>query len=157
VRPVLYICGPYSGPDTKVVTNHIMTARTHAIEAWRKGWTVFCPHLNTAHFERCIPEIEHSVWVGADLDIISRLDPDAILLLPGWSGSQGSLREHRLASELGIKILGPYKCPEDVPAAPKLCPAYRRVHYETDSRDICGSADRRCPPGKICPVRRRCR
>jgi len=157
MRPILYICGPYSGPDCKAVTNNIMAARAHAIEAWRRGWTVFCPHLNTAHFERCIPEIEHTAWVNADLDIISRLDPDAILLLPGWYNSQGALREHSLAQEMDIKILGPVERPEDVPPAPKLCPAYRQVHYETDSRDTCGSLDCRCPPNKMCPIRRRCR
>ena len=158
MRPLLYICGPYTGHDSEETNDNISVAREYAIAAWRKGWAVFCPHLNTAHFEQYLPEIAHSERVDADLDIISRLEPDAMLLLPGWSsGSAGSAREFTLAQELDIETLGPYPTPNDVPVAPKLCPAYRRVHYETDSRDTCGSADRRCPAGVTCPIRKRCK
>ncbi len=62
MRPILYVCGPYKGTDSTETTKNVMTARSYAIEAWRRGWTVFCPHLNSAHFERCIPEIRHAYW-----------------------------------------------------------------------------------------------
>ena len=55
---------------------------------------------------------------------------------------------------------------EDPPATPEaippatgrgVCEHYRQVHYETDSRDTCGSGRARCPAGKTCPIRGRCR
>ncbi len=158
MRPILYVCGPYTGKDNQETTDNIMRAREYAVVAWERGWAVFCPHLNTANFERYIPSIEHSEWVDADLEILARLDPDAMLLIPGWSsGSLGSAREFNRARELGIETIGPYQTPAEVPEAPKLCPSYRRVHYEIDDRDTCGSTERRCPPGVTCPIRRRCR
>jgi hypothetical protein len=158
MRPILYVCGPYTGTDSTETTKNVMTARSYAIEAWRRGWTVFCPHLNSAHFERCIPEIRHDGWINAYLDILRRLDPDAVLLIEGWSGSPGAVFEYTTArDELRTEILGPFHSPDEMPRAPKLCPVYRQVHYETDSRDTCGSSDRRCPAGVSCPIRRRCR
>ena len=158
MRPLLYICGPYTGMDSEETNNNISVAREYAIAAWRNGWAVFTPHLNTAHFEQYIPQIAHSEWVDADLDIISRLDPDAMLLLPGWStGSVGSAREFTLAQEMDIETLGPYKTVGEVPAAPEQCPAYQQIRCETGKRDTCGSTERRCPPGVTCPIRRRCR
>ncbi|MFA5674831.1 MAG: hypothetical protein WC912_10505, partial [Thermovirgaceae bacterium] len=93
-------------------------------------------------------------WVDADLEILIRLDPDAMLLLPGWSSrSVGSAREFTLAQELGIETLGPYPTPDEVPAAPEQCPAYQQL----ENRDTCASIERRCPPGVTCPIRRRCK
>ena len=92
MRPLLYICGPYTGMDSEETNNNISVAREYAIAAWRKGWAVFTPHLNTAHFEQYIHEIAHSEWVDADLDISSGRDPDAMLLRPGCQPGAWGLR-----------------------------------------------------------------
>ena len=83
---VLYLAGPYRGD----IDANITAARKVAIELWERGYTVICPHLNTAHFEvDCnLPESE---YIRRDLEILSRCD--AIVMLPGWEKSEGACAE----------------------------------------------------------------
>jgi len=160
-RPILYISGPYSPGNGRTIAENIAIARAHAEAAWRQGWAAFCPHLNTAGFEITCPEIPHSAWLAGDLAILDRLDPatDAMLLLPDWIESPGAVREYHRAVARGIEVIYPVTSPDAIPPATGrgVCEHYQQVHYETDSRDTCGSGRARCPQGKTCPIRRRCR
>ena len=160
-RPILYISGPYTPANGRTTEQHIAVARTHAEAAWRQGWAAFCPHLNTSGFEVTCPEIPHSAWLAGDLAILDRLDPatDAMLLLPDWIESPGAVREYHRAVARGIEVIYPVTSPDAIPPATGrgVCEHYRQVHYETDSRDTCGSGRARCPQGKTCPIRGRCR
>lgn len=160
-RPILYISGPYSPGNGRTVAQNIAVARAHAVAAARKGWMPFTPHLNTAHFEEDCPEISNDDWIEGDLAIL-RLLPRAhaaVLMLPGWEQSAGARLERDWAIHLNLEVFDPPVYPGCIPPAGErgLCPHYRLVHYETDSRDTCGSGRARCPQGKTCPIRRRCR
>ncbi len=102
MRPILYTAGPYSSPDgDHGIRNNIRTASAIALEGWRAGWAVFCPHKNTRdfHLETDIP---WETWIDGDLSILRRCD--ALLLLPGWWASPGALIEKRCATENGIPV-----------------------------------------------------
>ena len=159
-RPILYLSGPYSPGNGRTIAENIAIARSYAVAAARKGWMPFTPHLNTAHFEVDCPNISHEEWLAGDLAILDRLDPatDAMLPLPDWIESPGAVREYHRAVARGIEVIYPVTSPDAIPPATGrgVCEHYRQVHYETDSRDTCGSGRARCPPGKTCPIRRRC-
>lgn len=161
MRPILYLSGPYTPANGRTVADNIVVARRYAAAAARKGWMPLTPHLNTAHFEEDCPEIPHSAWLAGDLAILDRLDPatDAMLLLPDWIESPGAVREYHRAVARGIEVIYPVTSPDAIPPATGrgVCEHYRQVHYETDSRDTCGSGRARCPQGKTCPIRGRCR
>ena len=160
-RPILYISGPYSPGYGRSTEDNIETARTYAVRAWEMGWAAITPHLNTAGFEHLCTGVEHDDWLAGDLAILDRLDPatDAMLLLPGWLESAGAMREYHRAVARGIDVIYPVTSPDAIPPATGrgVCEHYRQVHYETDSRDTCGSGRARCPQGKTCPIRGRCR
>ena len=160
-RPLLYLSGPYSAGNGRTVAENIAVARAHAVAAARKGWFPFTPHLNTAGFEVDCPGVSHEEWLAGDLAILDRLDPatDAMLMLPDWIESPGAVREYHRAVARGIEVIYPVTSPDAIPPATGrgVCEHYRQVHYETDSRDTCGSGRARCPPEKSCPIRRRCR
>ena len=161
MRPILYLSGPYSPGNGRTVAENIAVARAHAVAAARKGWMPFTPHLNTAHFEEDCPEISNDDWIEGDVAIL-RLLPRAraaVLMLPGWEQSAGARLERDWAIHLNLEVFDPPATPWDIPPAGErgLCPHYRLVHYESDSRDTCGCPRARCPQGKTCPIRRRCR
>lgn len=159
--PILYISGPYSAGHGRTSEENIDIARAYAATAWERGWAAFCPHLNTAGFERLCEGMSWEDWIAGDLAILDLLDPgvDAVLMLPGWEKSRGATVERQRAVVRGLEIFDPPVHPGCVPPAGGrgLCPHYRQVHYESDSRDTCGSPGMQCPDGKTCPIRRRCR
>ena len=119
MRPLLYICGPYTGMDSEETNNNIAVAREYAIAAARKGWMPFTPHLNTAGFEIDCPEISHQEWLDGDIAIL-RLLPRAraaLLLLPGWEQSKGARLERDWAIHLNLEVFGPPASPEAIPPA----------------------------------------
>jgi hypothetical protein len=97
---VIYTAGPYRGPGWNDVWNNIISARAAARTLWLKGWAVICPHSNSIFMDG--PEIPAMTFLNGDLEIIRRVD--AVVMLPGWEWSEGSLGELELAKELGIPI-----------------------------------------------------
>ena len=160
-RPILYISGPYSAGGGRTIADNIAVARTYAVAAAKRGWMPFTPHLNSAGFEVDCPDVGHADWLAGDLALLDLLDPaiDAVLMIPGWTESIGARQEFARANEREMEIFISVISPECIPPAGErgLCPHYRRVHYESDSRDTCGSRGMRCPAGKTCPIRGRCR
>jgi len=105
---VLYISGPFSHPDLiHQVEVNILSASVVALEGWRKGWSVFCPHKNTAGFQHA-HDIDWGTWVRGDLEVLLRMDPgkgDAICMLPGWRQSDGARWEKQLAEKCGLRVI----------------------------------------------------
>ena len=119
MRPLLYICGPYTGRDSQETNDNISRAREYAIAAVRNGWFPFTPHLNTAGFEIDCPEISHQEWLDGDIAIL-RLLPRAraaVLLLPGWEQSKGARLERDWAIHLNLEVFDPPTTPEAIPPA----------------------------------------
>jgi len=96
---VVYVAGPFRGPDSWAIENNIRRAETLALEVWRSGAAAVCPHTNTRFYQGAAPD---KVWLEGDLAILSRCD--AILMTPDWERSSGARAERDYAVELGIKV-----------------------------------------------------
>ena len=104
--PILYVSGPFSSTDNlHGVEQNILTASKYALEAWKKGFAVICPHKNTQGYQHT--DLPYHVWMDGDLAFIDRMTPekgDALLMLPGWEQSQGATLEHNFAIQKGLKV-----------------------------------------------------
>lgn len=103
---VVYIAGPYMGAthDGKSffqINTNIMFAREWAKKVFQLGVFAFCPHLNSYHMELDV-DADADFWRKADLEILSRCD--AILLIPGWENSRGSVLERTFAIDNSIPV-----------------------------------------------------
>lgn len=85
---VVYIAGPYRSKDEWGVTLNIRAAEDLALRVWRMGAVALCPHKNTAYFGGAA---EDEIWLDGDLELITRCD--AVVLVPGWEKSIGTINE----------------------------------------------------------------
>lgn len=53
---VVYIAGAYRGKNIHEITKNINAAREAAIKYWKKGYTVICPHSNSALMDGSVPD-----------------------------------------------------------------------------------------------------
>lgn len=97
---VVYISGAYRAPTLQGILDNIRLAEKVAIEYWKKGYAVICPHKNTALFDG---ECADDIWLDGDLEIISRCD--IVVMLPFWEYSKGAVVEHGHAVNLGKEIV----------------------------------------------------
>lgn len=72
-----------------------------ALEYWRKGYAVICPHKNTALFDGAEGTTDDT-WLEGDLEILGRCD--VVVALPGWKGSMGARAEVVEARRQGIPV-----------------------------------------------------
>ena len=78
-----------------------MNARTVAQKIWATGHAAICPHLNTLMMDDpCIPD---STFYEGDEEMIRRCC-DAMVMLPGWEYSKGSIAERKLALCMGMPV-----------------------------------------------------
>jgi len=117
---VLFVAGPHgalpSGYDElHGVEQNVLNASRVALECWKKGWVVVCPHLNTRYFYR-VPGLHDELEKGA-IELVRRCD--AILMMDGWQNSPGAMKEHAEASLRGKRVFFYNRhgipSPEDVP------------------------------------------
>lgn len=94
---VVYLSGKYRG---QTVIN-VVKARQYAVELWKAGFTVICPHLNTAHFERFC-DLQDNDFIEGDIVLLQRCD--AIFMIPGWEESIGAKMEYEVAKSQFLPI-----------------------------------------------------
>lgn len=97
----VYVAGPYTAPRTWQVVQNIRAAEAVALELWRLGFAVFCPHMNAALLTGA-PGIPNNIWLKGDLAWLEV--SEALVVLPGFSGSPGTRAEIVRARELNIPI-----------------------------------------------------
>lgn len=97
---IAYIAGPYRANTEWGVEQNIAKAEAVALKYWKLGYAVICPHKNTAHFGGAMPD---ETWLEGDIEIMKRCD--VVVMSQGWEDSVGSVVEHRIAINLGIKII----------------------------------------------------
>lgn len=97
---LVYVAGPFRGPDAWAIESNIRRAETLALEAWRLGAAVICPHANTRFFQGAAPD---EVWLAGDLEMLRRCD--AVLFTPDWKRSMGANAEWAEARLRGIPCL----------------------------------------------------
>jgi len=96
---IVYIAGPFRGHTPWDIEQNIRRAEELALECWRHGYAVVCPHTNTRFFHRAAPD---SSFLEGDLSIMKRCD--AVLMVEGWERSAGAREEERVARERNIPV-----------------------------------------------------
>jgi len=96
---VVYVAGPFRGPNSWAMEQNIRKAEALALEVWKLGAACICPHTNTRFFQGAA---EDTVWLDGDLEILKRCD--AVLLTDTWHLSQGATAERVYALAHGIPV-----------------------------------------------------
>lgn len=96
---VVYVAGPFRGPNSWVIENNIRRAESLALDVWRAGAAALCPHANTRFFQGAAPD---EVWLDGDLEMLRRCD--AILMTKDWQRSSGATKEHEVAVAVSIPV-----------------------------------------------------
>lgn len=94
-----YTAGPYRAQNPRGIVENIRKAEAVALELWRLGFAVVCPHKNTSLFDGAAPD---EVWLRGDLVIVERCD--LVVMIPGWEKSSGSRAERERALDLNIPV-----------------------------------------------------
>lgn len=109
-RLLVYIAGPYQGETREEQEANIAQARAAMVGVYRCGHSPFCPHTMTAWLDRDAPDIARETFLATDMDWLRRCH--ALLVLPGWQDSAGSVAEVAEAARLGLPV---YSRVEDLP------------------------------------------
>ena len=96
---IAYIAGPYRGRSHNDIAQNIWAAREVAVHLWSLGYAVICPHLNSAFMSGAASE---DIFLEGGLEMLRR--SDLIVLVDGWSASEGTAREIEEARSRGIPI-----------------------------------------------------
>lgn len=98
-KKLIYISGKYSAPEKEDVEQNIQLAAMYAKKYLKLGYSVHCPHMNTAHFNDIM---EYYNFLRMDLEILNRCD--IIVMIPGWKESKGARIEfiHAILTEKEI-------------------------------------------------------
>lgn len=96
---VIYVVGAYRAPTIRGVVENIRSAESVALSLWQRGFAVVCPHLNSALLDGAVPD---GTFLAGDLEILSRCD--AVVTVPGWEASVGSVAEVQEAKSLGLAV-----------------------------------------------------
>lgn len=99
-KAVVYVAGPFRGPNSWEIEENIRRAEQLALEVWRLGAACVCPHTNTRFYQGAAPD---DVWLDGDLAILGRCD--AILMTPDWLRSSGARAEKDYAEARGLPVL----------------------------------------------------
>lgn len=97
---VVFVCGPFRAQSAWDIEQNIRRAEELALELWRAGYAVVCPHTNTRFFQGAADD---DIWLQGDLEILKRCD--AIALVDGWEQSEGARGEFQVARDLGLDVI----------------------------------------------------
>lgn len=106
---VVYIAGAYIGANDYETDLNIKAAQNtmKLIIQHCPDWAVFCPHMNSAQFDRLTQDVPAAYWYKADLVILEKCD--LLIFLPGWQWSHGTKEEIKFAREHSIEICDIYQ------------------------------------------------
>lgn len=96
---LIAIAGPYRAKTEWETVEHIRRAEALALELWRMGVAVICPHKNTAFFGGAAPD---DAWLEGAREMVLR--SDALCCVDGWERSEGAREEVRVARDHGIPV-----------------------------------------------------
>ena len=96
---LLFVAGPYRSSSEWETLQNIRQAESLALQLWKMGFSVICPHKNTEWFGGAAPD---EVWLEGALEMVRRCD--AVVCTPGWEQSEGARGETAVAKSLGIPV-----------------------------------------------------
>jgi len=94
--PLIYVAGPYRGKTAADVECNIVLARTMGMRIAKLGAYPVIPHSNTSHFDGLAPD---EVFLEGTMRLMESCD--AVVVLPGWKDSTGTMDEMARAKDLG--------------------------------------------------------
>ncbi len=101
-----YIAGPYTGRCKEEVDRNIDNAAKAAAYYYKRGYAVYCPHLQTSCIDRNYNEdktLEYDDWMQNDIHWLEKCD--VVVFLPGSEYSTGAQIERMVAEALGKEII----------------------------------------------------
>jgi nucleoside 2-deoxyribosyltransferase len=96
---VVYVAGPYSGPDSWSREQNIRAAEDVALNLILCGFAPICVHAVARYWYGRVSE---ECAIEADLELLHRCD--AVVLCAGWEHSRGTLAEIESARVRGIPV-----------------------------------------------------
>lgn len=105
-RTIVYVSGKYTADTYDGRQKNIEIARDFTIKLWKKGYSVICPHLNTANLDE--EGIDWTTFINGDLEQVRR--SDIMFMLPNWKESKGAKIERDEALDCGKRVV--YKLEE---------------------------------------------
>ena len=96
---MIFVAGPYRAASEWEVHQNIRRAEALALELWKLGIAVLCPHKNTEYFGGAASD---EVWLEGALEMVKR--SDAVVCTPDWQQSEGARGEVALAHREGIPV-----------------------------------------------------
>jgi hypothetical protein len=97
--PLVYVAGPFRAATPWQIVQNCRSSEEYSLEVWRMGGAAVSPHLNTQNFDKALPDDTFLYGTEAMLRACA-----AMLLIPGWQNSSGSLHELDVAREMGIPV-----------------------------------------------------
>jgi hypothetical protein len=85
---LIYIAGPYRAATPWEVEANVRRAEALALEVWRLNAVPVCPHTMSRYFYGSIPE---PVALAGCCALLARCD--AVIVIPGWEASAGTVKE----------------------------------------------------------------
>ena len=86
---LLYIAAPYRAKTIVSLQQNIQDAKLMSMYYWKKGYSVICPHLNSANFDGLLPDKD---FLHGTMLMLSKCD--VIAMHPNWEQSIGCITEH---------------------------------------------------------------
>jgi hypothetical protein len=108
---LIYVAGPYTGPDSQAVAENVRRASLVGQELLRRGWAVICPHSMTYEWD-IGTGLDPDVFYQSDLEMLRRCD--AICMVGDWTHSKGAMMEWRQAMDDELEL---YVTIDEVPRA----------------------------------------
>ena len=96
---LLYIAAPYRADTIAGITNNIQQASLMAQYYWLQGYAVICPHMNSAHFDGLVPDLQFLAATKMMLATCTH-----IALHPKWTLSEGCIEEYEYAIQKDLTI-----------------------------------------------------
>ena len=97
---LIFISGPFRASNAWEIEHNIRQAEAIALELWRMGFAVICPHTNTRFFQGAAPD---KIWLQGYLEMLRRCD--AIYQMPNSSKSEGCKVELEFAKDHNTPII----------------------------------------------------
>lgn len=99
---LVFIAGKFFGANAWQIACNVHAAEAAALRVAELGGMPVCPHSLGRSVVGVLPE---TFWRAGCLELLGRCD--GILLLPGWTQSQGASAESDYAEQHGIERFGP--------------------------------------------------
>ena len=96
---VVYIAGPFRADNAWEIEQNVRSAEELALQVWRMGAAVICPHANTRFFDGAADD---GLWLRGDVEILKRCD--AVLVVPNSGMSRGTATEIEVAKVYNIPV-----------------------------------------------------